>query len=111
MAGQVEVEKEMLMNCIQNYPLIYDKKCADYKIPLRKKNGGKLGIQESEAKARYSSIRTNFSKYIKKHRLATRSVAGRNDISEFALLFVVFVSDMRNNTTPSLGGLPKVVIC
>ena len=82
-----EVDSETLMNCVQNYPVLYDKGSADYKIPLRKKNAwkeiaAKLGIDQTEAKTRYNSIRTNFSKYIRKLRDASRSGAGRNDLPE-----------------------------
>ena len=82
-----EVDSETLMNCVQNYPVLYDKGSADYKIPLRKKNAwkeiaAKLGIDQTAAKTRYNSIRTNFSKYIRKLREASRSGAGRNDLPE-----------------------------
>ena len=42
----------------------------------------KLGIYQTAAKTRYNSIRTNFSKYIRKLREASRSGAGRNDLPE-----------------------------
>ena len=48
---QNHVDNEALMNCIQNYPIIYDKRSHDYKILLWKKNAWKavateLGISE-----------------------------------------------------------------
>ena len=72
------VDSETLMNCVQHYPVLYDKGSADYKIPPRKKNSwkeiaAKLAIDQTEAKTRYNSIRTNFSKYIRKLREASRS--------------------------------------
>ena len=84
---QNHVDNEAMMNFIQNYPVIYDKRSPVYKIPLRKKNAWKavaieLGISEDEAKTRNNSIRKNFTKYVKKLRNATRSGVGLNNMPE-----------------------------
>ena len=57
------VDKEALMNCIQNYRCIYDKGCKDYMVPLKKRNAWKeistkLGLSVEEATKRYNNIRT-----------------------------------------------------
>ena len=74
-----EVDSETLLNCVQNYPVLYDKGSADYKIPLRNKNAwkeiaAKLGIDQTEATTRYNSTRTNFSKYIRKSSLSLSQI-------------------------------------
>ena len=80
------VGNEKLMNCIRNYRVIYDKSSKGYKIPQQKRNAWieiseTLGIGVEEAQTRYKSIRTNFSKYVKRIK-CTRSGAGRSDLPE-----------------------------
>lgn len=80
------VDNEILMSCVRKYPAVYDKSCRDYKIPLKKKNAWKaigleLSIDWAEAQTRYNSIRTNFSKYIKRQR-SIRSGSGIGDVPE-----------------------------
>eukprot|EP00112_Aurelia_sp_Birch-Aquarium-sp1_P002537 Seg128.12 transcript_id=Seg128.12/GoldUCD/mRNA.D3Y31 product="hypothetical protein" protein_id=Seg128.12/GoldUCD/D3Y31 len=80
------VDNEILMSCVHKYPAVYDKSCRDYKIPLKKKNAWKaigleLSIDWAEAQTRYNSIRTNFSKYIKRQR-SIRSGSGIGDVPE-----------------------------
>ena len=64
------INNETVMDCIQNYPLIYDKGNSDYKNKIKKKNAWKevasalYYIDVLEAQTRYQSIRTNT--YIKK---------------------------------------------
>ena len=87
MVNVQEIDSETLMNCVQNFPALYDKSSVDYKILLRKKNAwreiaAKLGIYENSTTTRYNSIRTNFSKYIRKQKAGSRSGAGRNDLPE-----------------------------
>ena len=82
----VDIDNETLMDCIHNYPAIYDKSCKDYKIPLRKKNAWKqvcmkLGMELEIAQKRYTSIRTMFSKYVK-HTKFLKSGSGREDVPE-----------------------------
>ena len=86
LAGSTEVANETLMNCIRNYKVIYDKSSKGYKLPQQKKNAWKeistnLGISVEEAQTRYKSIRTNFSKYVKRIK-CTRSGSGRSDLPE-----------------------------
>ena len=38
---EFEVNNETLMNCVQQYRVIYDKRCKDYKVPLKKRNAWK----------------------------------------------------------------------
>ena len=50
-----------LMNCIQQYTVLYDKSKKDYKDQRKKKNtwrevSEKLGIAEVEAQTRYKMI-------------------------------------------------------
>ena len=83
---ETSVDNETFMNCIQQYRVLYDKTCKDFKMPLKKKNAwkevaSKLGIEVSEAQKRYNNIRTSFSKYIKRTK-GVRSGAGRNDVPE-----------------------------
>ena len=73
MAVQIEneIDNETLMNCVQDYSVIYDKMSKDYKIPLRKRNAWKeasteLGIDVEVAQKRYNNIRTTFSKYVRR---------------------------------------------
>ena len=78
-----EVDDQTLMNCIQNYRVIYDKGSKDYKDQRKKKNAWsevslQLGIEVLEAQTRYKSIHTKFSKYIKQMR--GRSGSGRCDL-------------------------------
>lgn len=80
------IENETLMDCIRNYPAIYDKSCRDYKIPLRKKNAWKevcikLGMELETAQKRYNSLRTMFSKYVKQTK-SLKSGSGREDVAE-----------------------------
>ena len=80
------VDSEALMSCVRTYPAVYNKSCRDYKIPLKKKNAWKeiglaLNIDWAEAQTRYNSIRTNFSKYIKRQR-SIRSGSGIGDVPE-----------------------------
>eukprot|EP00794_Sanderia_malayensis_P013138 gene13138-14491_t len=79
-------DNETLMNCVLKYAAVYDKSCRDYKIPLEKKNawrqiGLELKLDWTEAQKRYNSIRTNFSKYIKRQR-SIRSGSGIGDVPE-----------------------------
>ena len=72
-----------LMNCIQQYTVLYDKSKKDYKDQRRKKHiwrevSEKLGIAEVEAQTRYKTIQTKFSKYIKGMR--GKSGSGRNNL-------------------------------
>ena len=81
-----QLDCRMLMNCVQNYNVLYDRTCRDFKILQKKKNMWKeisetLGITVKQAKTRYNTIRTNFSKYIKKQR-SIRSGSGRDDVPE-----------------------------
>ena len=83
---EFEVNNETLMNCVQQYRVIYDKRCKDYKVPLKKRNAWKeisekLGIETTEAQKRYNNIRTMFSKYVKRLR-SVRSGSGRNDVPQ-----------------------------
>ena len=83
---EYEVNNETLMNCIQQYRVIYDKRCKDYKMPLKKRNtwkeiSEKLGIEIAEAQKRYNNIRTMFSRYVKRLR-TIRSGSGRSDVPE-----------------------------
>ena len=81
-----ELDSETFMNCVRNYKVLYDRTCRDFKILQKKNNTWKeisetLGITVEQAKTRYSTIRTNFSKYIKKQR-SIRSGSGRDDVPE-----------------------------
>ena len=71
MEANQETDNETWMNCIRKCRASYDKSSTDYKVPLKKNNARKeiskkLSIEETEVKTRYSNIRTNFSKYIKR---------------------------------------------
>ena len=65
------IDNETLINLIQNYRVIYDKTCREYRDVRKKKMHGsieivvKLGIEVDEAVRRYNSIKTNFLKYLK----------------------------------------------
>ena len=80
-------DNENFMNLVQNYRIIYDKKCKDYKDTRKKKNAWlelskKVGVDVAEAQKRYNSIRTSFSKYLRKQRAAKVTGTGRNDLPE-----------------------------
>ena len=83
---EYEVNNETLMNCIQQYRMMYDKRCKDYKVPLKKRNAwkeisGKLGIEIAEAQKRYNNIRTMFSRYVRCLR-SIRYGSGRSNVPE-----------------------------
>ena len=74
-----------LMDCIQQYIVLYDKSKKGYKDQRKIKSAwrefsAKLGISEVEAQTRYKTIRTKFSKYIKGMR--GKSVSGRSELPE-----------------------------
>ena len=84
--ADLEFDRETFMNCVCNYKVIYDKNSKDFKIPLKKNNAWKeislaLGIEVDEAKRGYNTIRTRFSKYIRKLRSVT-SGSGRDAVPE-----------------------------
>ena len=65
----MEVGDMTLMDCIQQYTVLYDKCKKDYNDQRKKENtwrevSAKLGIAEVEAQTRYKTIRTKFSKNI-----------------------------------------------
>ena len=81
-----DIENETLMDCIYNYPAIYDKSCKDYKVPLQKRNAWrevcmKLGMDVETAQKRYNNIRTMFSRYVEQTKFL-KSGSGREDIPE-----------------------------
>ena len=86
MAELTEIDSETLMNCVRNYRVIYDNSLKDFKVPSKKNNAwkeisAKLGIELEYAKRRYNSIRTKFSKYLKRVK-STQSGSERNDLLE-----------------------------
>ena len=71
------------MDIIKEFPCIYNRACADFKDRNIKANAwGKisalLDLEESKCKQRYESIRTTFSRYVRK--AGGKSGAGRGDI-------------------------------
>ena len=110
MASEVEtvVNNEILMNLIQNYRVIYNKTCREYRDVRKKKNvwkevADKLGIEVDEAVRRYNSIRTNFSKYLKRQKKGKVSGTGKKDIpkikEEYEYLRWLTVHIKHRNTT------------
>ena len=84
MEANQETDNETLMNCIRNCRASYDKSSTDYKVPLTNIMLGRRfqkswALRKMKSKTRYSNIRTNFSKYIKKRRSST-SRSGRCDM-------------------------------
>ena len=84
--AEVEFDSEAFMNYVRNYKVIYDRNSKDFKIPLKKNNAWKevsltLGIEADEAKRKYNTIRTRFSKYIRKLK-SIRSGSGRDAVPE-----------------------------
>lgn len=62
----VIADNETLMNVIQNYRVMYDKSCKEYKDIRKKKNAWEKVAEElemgvSEVQRRYNSIRTKIS--------------------------------------------------
>ena len=62
----VEIDNEILMNCVQNYRCIYDKSCSDYRVLQKKRNARKkisesLNLPVDVAQKRYNNIRTFYS--------------------------------------------------
>ena len=100
MASEVEtvVNNEIL---IQNYRVIYDKTCREYRA--WKEVADKLGIEVDEAVRRYNSIRTNFSKYLKRQKKGKVSGTGKKDIpkikEEYEYLRWLTVHIKHRNTT------------
>ena len=110
MASKVEtvINNKILMNLIQNYRVIYDKTCREYRDVRKKKNAwkevaDKLGIEVDEAVRRYNSIRTNFSKYLKRQKKGKVSGTGKKDIpkikEEYEYLRWLTVHIKHRNTT------------
>ena len=86
MAELTEIDSKTFMNCVRNYKVIYDKSLKDFKVPSKKNNAWReisatLGMDMEDAKRKYNSIRTNFSKYLKRVR-STGSGSGRSDLLE-----------------------------
>ena len=84
-AEETCLKNETLINMVQNYRCIYDKSCKDYKDTRKKRDAWteiaqKLKVDVTEAQKRYTNIRTNFSKYIKKVR--GKSGTGTDDLPE-----------------------------
>ena len=110
MASKVEtvINNEILMNLIQNYRVIYDKTCREYRDVRKKKSAwkevaDKLGMEVDEAVRRYNSVRTNFSKYLKRQKKGKVSGTGKKDIpkikEEYEYLRWLTVHIKHRNTT------------
>ena len=61
------VSDELLMEVIQNFPCIYDKRSKDYKDQRMKQNawkliGDQIHLHAGEARSRYDVVRTRFSR-------------------------------------------------
>ena len=79
-----DMDDQLLMSTIREFLCLYDKGCPDYKIPTKKENAWravseKVGFPVEMCTTRYTSIRTQFSRYIKDIR--PPSGAGRESIS------------------------------
>ena len=71
------------MEIIKEFPVIYNRASADFKDQTKKNNAWQkisqlLDSEESKYKQRYESIRTTFSRYVRK--ALGKSGAGRDDI-------------------------------
>ena len=79
-----DINDQLLMSTIREFLCLYDKGCPDYKIPSKKENAWravseKVGFPVEMCTTRYTSICTQFSRYIKDIR--PPSGAGRESIS------------------------------
>ena len=83
LAQEAKKNDMAFMDKIKEFPVIYNCACADVKDRSIKNNAWRkiselLDLEESKCKQRYESIRTTFSRYVRK--ALGKSGAGRDDI-------------------------------
>ena len=83
LAQEAKKNDVAFMDIIKEFPVIYNGACADFKDRNIKNNAWRkisdlLDLEESKCKQRYESIRTTFSRYVRK--ALGKSGAGRDDI-------------------------------
>ena len=83
LAKEAKKNDVAFMDIIKEFPVIYNRACADFKDRNIKNNSWRkiselLDLEESECKQWYESIRKTFSRYVRK--ALGKSGAGRDDI-------------------------------
>lgn len=83
LAQEAKKNDTAFMDIIKEFPVIYNRACADFKDRNIKKNAWRkiselLDVEEGKCIKRYESIRTTFSRYVRK--ALGKSGTGRDEI-------------------------------
>lgn len=84
-----EFSRERLMDDVRQYPCLYDKYCKDYQDKNLKNNAwaalaAKYGVTATDAEKKYKTIRSSYTRYLKRKRNAppgTRNADGPTPIA------------------------------